>query len=328
MDRQGVFALRQAISQHLRQFRGMQVAPEQILIGAGTDFLYNILVQLLGQDACYGVEEPGYGKIPRLYSAAGARWVSVPMDGSGVVPERLEGVQVLHISPNHHFPTGLVTPLARRKALLQWACREEDRWIVEDDYDSEFRFNAHPMPSVYSLGGGHRVIYMNTFSRTLAPSIRIGYMVLPRELMARYHSRLGFYGCTVPSFEQNTLARFMEGGWFEKHINRMRKVYKARRNRLLELIRTCPAASRLTIREADAGLHFLVKVDTKLSDEALVALCRRAGLRVNALSSFYAAAVPERDRGCLVIHYAGLSGQELEALEGILEDFPLPVEEK
>ena len=142
------------------------------------------------------------------------------------------------ISPSHHFPTGLVTPVSRRLELLQWAQRTGG-WIIEDDYDSEFRFDAHPKPALQALDGSGRVIYMNTFSKSLAPSIRISYMVLPTGLMEEFRRRLGFYSCTVPSFEQYTLARFLSRGHFEKHINRMRKFYKQRRNTVVSLLENC-----------------------------------------------------------------------------------------
>ena len=315
LHNQGLPQLRQAIAGHLAQFRGMQVDPENILIGAGTDFLYNLLIQLLGRDKCYAVEEPGYGKIRRIYAAGGAKCVSAPMDALGVLPEGLKNAQVLHISPSHHFPTGLVTPLSRRQALLSWARERADRWIIEDDYDSEFRFAAHPMPTMQSLDSDGRVIYMNTFSKTLAPSIRISYMVLPGVLMEQFRAQLGFYSCTVPSFEQYTLARFLSRGHFEKHINRMRKFYKARRNRMLDIISQSPLADRLTIREENAGLHFLLYVDTALSDEKLTARCEQAGLRVSTLSSYYHGPLPENARRCLVINYSGLTDAQLAQLE-------------
>ena len=314
MPNQGIPELRQAISQHLADFRGLHVPPEHILIGAGTDFLYNILIQLLGRDLSYAVEEPGYGKIRRIYAAGGVNCVSAPMDGSGVRPDALADARVLHISPSHHFPTGLVTPVSRRLELLAWA-GERDGYIIEDDYDSEFRFDAHPMPAMRSLDRGGRVIYMNSFSKTLAPSIRISYMVLPGPLMEKFQRELGFYGCTVPSFEQYTLARFLSRGHFEKHINRMRKFYRARRNRVVDMLKNCPFAQRLTILEQDAGLHFLLRIDTALSDRALTEKLLASGIRVHALSHYYHES-GENTR-TLVVNYAQL---EEDALARALED--------
>ena len=318
LPNQGLWELRQAIATHLAQFRGMQVSPGCVLIGAGTDFLYNLLIQLLGRDKCYAVEEPGYGKIRKIYAAGGVRCISASMDDQGVIPEALDKAQVLHFSPSHHFPTGIVTPLSRRQALLDWANEKPNRWIIEDDYDSEFRFHARPMAAMQSLDAGGRVIYMNTFSKTLAPSIRISYMILPPELMAQFQKHLGFYSCTVPSFEQYTLARFISGGYFEKHINRMRKFYKTRRNRLVSAIGASPAADRLTILEENAGLHFLLRVDTTLSDAELIRRCKDAGIGVRSLGSYYHDAVPREDTHCLVVNYSGLDDKAMERLEGIL----------
>ena len=311
LPNQGIAPLRQAIADHLFAFRAMTVDPENILIGAGTDFLYNLLIQLLGRDKTYAVEDPGYGKIHKIYAAGGVRCISVPMDREGVRPEALAQAQVLHLSPAHHFPTGLVTSTGRRQELLSWA-KSSGGYIIEDDYDSEFRFDAHPQPAMQSLDSSGRVIYMNTFSKSLAPSIRISYLVLPTSLMARFRENLGFYSCTVSSFEQYTLARFLSRGYFEKHINRMRKYYKMRRNQVLSALGQCSFAQRLTIREEDAGLHFLLKVDTELSDEELVRYCAEKGICVRPLSSYYHLPIPEEDRRCLVINYAGLSQEELE----------------
>ncbi len=294
----------------------MHVSPENILIGAGTDFLYNLCIQLLGRDKIYAVEEPGYGKIRRIYAAGGVTCISAALDSQGVRPECLENADVLHFSPSHHFPTGLVTPMGRRREILGWAQRTGG-YIIEDDYDSEFRFDAHPMPAMQSMDS-QRVIYMNSFSKSLAPSIRISYMVLPQGLMEVFQRELGFYSCTVPSFEQYTLARFISRGYFEKHINRMRRFYRRRRNRVVAMLQSCAAADRLKILEQDAGLHFLLQVDTRLSDAALTQRLNGAGIRVHALSHYFHDATP--DLGCLVVNYAGLKEERLEkAIERLPE---------
>lgn len=307
LPNRGIPELRRAIADHLAAFRGMRVDPENILIGAGTDFLYNLLIQLLGREKLYALEEPGYGKIRRIYAAGGVTCTSAPMDSRGVIPRELEG-DVLHISPSHHFPTGLVTPVSRRLELLAWA-RSGEKWIIEDDYDSEFRFEAHPKPAMQSLDPT-RVIYMNSFSKSLAPSIRISYMVLPGALMMEFQKKLGFYSCTVPSFEQYTLARFLSRGYFEKHINRMGRFYKNRRNYLVSTLETWHLWGKLTILEQDAGLHFLVKVDTQMSDRALTQALARAGIRVRALSSYYHTV--KEDLHCLVVDYSAMREGNLE----------------
>lgn len=317
LHNQGSPALRCAIARHLARFRGIGVAPENIVIGAGTDFLYNLLIQLLGRDKIYGVEDPGYEKIRKIYTAGGVECVSAIMDERGVLPQALGRAQVLHISPAHHFPTGLVTPLSRRQELMDWAERA-DGYIIEDDYDSEFRFHARPMPALQALDRQGRVIYLNTFSKSLAPSIRVGFMVLPPALMAVFREKLGFYSCTVPSFEQYTLAQFLDRGYFEKHINRMRKFYRARRDRVVAALESCPYAQRMTILEQDAGLHFLVRVETSLSDAALAARFSEAGIRVRCLTDFYH---EEMESGhCLVVNYSGLEEEQLYRLRQVQLD--------
>ena len=305
----GIPELRRAIADHLAAFRGMDIDPEQILIGAGTDFLYNLLIQLLGRDKTFAVEDPGYGKIRKIYDAGGVTCISAPMDSRGVCPDALEQAQVLHFSPSHHFPTGLVTPMSRRLELLNWV-RQKNGWIIEDDYDSEFRFDAHPMIAMQSLDR-ERVIYMNSFSKTLAPSIRISYLVLPQKLMEEFKVRLGFYSCTVASFEQYTLARFLSRGHFEKHINRMRKFYKTRRNMLVSLLQTCPFADQITILEQDAGLHFLLKVDTALPDRVVEENLAAAGIRIHAIGRYYHLPA-EEDRHLFVVNYSVLDEDRLK----------------
>lgn len=317
LPNQGILPLRQAIARHLWEFRGMQVSAGDILVGAGTDFLYNLLIQLLGRDLTYAVEEPGYGKIRKVYRSAGAACQDAPMDNQGVMVSALDNAQVLHISPAHHFPTGRVTSLQRRQELLRWA-NERTGWIIEDDYDSEFRFYSHPLPTLRSMDTQGRVIYMNSFTKTLAPSIRMSFMVLPHDLMERFRRNLGFYSCSVPSFEQFTLARFLEEGYFEKHINRMRKFYLSRRDQVKDIIRRCPQVDRLTILEEDTGLHFLVRVDTSLTGDALVELCRQKGILVQNLGSFYHGPVPEEHQKCLVINYSGLKDEDLQKLNTII----------
>ena len=313
---QGYLELRQSIARHLVQFRGMHVDPGNIILGAGTDFLYNLLIQLLGRDRIYGAEEPGYDKIRKIYAAGGVRCVGVDMDDQGVMPQKLNGVGVLHISPSHHFPTGQVMPVGRRLALLEWASTQ-DGYIIEDDYDSEFRFHAHPMPALQTLDREGRVIYMNTFSKTLAPSIRISYMVLPRTLNEVFRQRLSFYSCTVSSFDQYTLERFLSRGYFEKHINRMRRYYKTRRDKVMDALKACPWASAAVIREEDAGLHFLMQLKTDLLDQELVNRFARAGIRVRSLSSYYSGNVPTEKERTLVINYSGLSEEELSRLRQV-----------
>lgn len=212
----GVVELREAIANHLMEFRGMEVDAENIIIGAGTEYLYSIIVQLLGRDSVIAVEDPGYRKIGKVYESNGVECLHLPIDNSGIQTKALLGkkIDAVHISPSHHFPTGRVMPVSRRQHLIHWA-RENNGFIIEDDYDSEFRFSGRPIPTMVGMDK-ERVIYMNTFSKTLAPSIRIAYMVLPDSLMEKFHTKLNFYSGTVSSFEQYTLANFIAGGYYER----------------------------------------------------------------------------------------------------------------
>lgn len=319
----GVPALRQALSEHLYHFRGISAAPEQIVVGAGTEYLYNLIVQLLGRDKIYGLEDPGYLKAGRIYALNGAACVPVPIDGFGASVEAAEasGAQVLHLSPSHQFPTGAVTPITRRQALLHWAQQDENRYIIEDDYDSEFRFTGRPIPSLQSIDHSGRVIYINTFSRTLSPSLRISYMVLPPSLLPRYQQRLGFYSCTVPALEQHTLARFLSGGCFEQHLNRTRLIYRKQRDQVLCTLNESALSGRFRLSGENAGLHFLLTLDTGRTDQELARDAQRENIRLAFLSDYCRLPRPQWDH-TLILHYPNLAPapltQAMERLETLL----------
>lgn len=285
----GIFPLRQAIASHLKSFRGMDVSPEQIIVGAGTEYLYGLLIQLLGFQKLYAVEDPGYQKISAIYRSNQVKCCHVPMDSQGICMEQLRetNADILHISPSHHFPTGIITPISRRYELLGWASESDSRYIIEDDYDCEFRFMGKPIPSLQSIDVMEKVIYMNTFTKTLASTIRISYMALPHHLMEQFQQNMGFYSCTVSNFEQYTLTRFLQNGHFERHMNRMRNFYHNQRDLLLNCLKNSPLSSRITIKEEDAGLHFLMHVDTSAPDETIIQCAKTKGLRLASLSQYY-----------------------------------------
>lgn len=308
----GIPELRSAIAQYLFQFRGMKVDPAQIIIGAGTEYLYGLLIQLLGNDNIFAVEDPGYRKIAQIYNSHQAQCRHIPLDNYGLELSALEesDADIIHISPSHHYPTGIVTPISRRYELLGWASKSPSRYIIEDDYDCEFRLQGKPIPSLQSIDVMEKVIYINTFSKSLASTIRISYMVLPYHLLERFYRQLGFYSCTVSNFEQYTLARFISQGYFEKHINRTRNFYKTQRDTLLNCIRNSPLHSCSAIMEEDAGLHFLLKLNTTLSDEVLVEKAEQAGLHIACLSKYYHK--PEkRLEHTLVMNYSGLEPEKI-----------------
>lgn len=282
----GVYELRTAIVEHLSHFRGMEVNADNIIVGAGTEYLYSIIVQLLGHDSVIAVEDPGYKKIGKVYESNGVKCLHLKIDDMGINPKDLEGkgARAVHISPSHHFPTGRVMPVPRRQLLLKWA-KENDGLIIEDDYDSEFRFSGKPIPTMMGMDN-QRVIYMNTFSKTLAPSIRIAYMVLPDELMERYHKKLGFYSGTVSGFEQYTLANFISKGYYERHINRMRNYYRDYRNKIIGAIRQSDIYSKVTIEEENAGLHFILGIKKEIDDELFKKILRENDINISSVSDY------------------------------------------
>lgn len=285
----GIFLLRESIARHLKEFRGMNVRPEQILIGAGTEYLYGLLIQLLGQEKIYGVENPGYQKIAKIYNSHRVACEWIDMDGSGICIEELEEKQVdiIHITPSHHYPTGIVMPISRRYELLGWASRGEGRYIIEDDYDSELRLSGQPIPTLQSIDVSERVIYMNTFTKTLCSTVRISYMVLPQKLLIRFYETMSFYSGTVSNFEQYTLARFIEEGKFETHINRLRNYYRQKRDLLLEAINKSEMRSIASISGQEAGLHFLMAVRSDLEEAVVCRQAKEQGIKLVPLSEYY-----------------------------------------
>lgn len=313
----GLWALREAVAGELYRQRGVRVSPEQVYIGAGAEYFYNLLIQFLGREKIFALEEPGHRKIARVYQANGVQMRLIRMDGDGVLPALVgqSGADVLHISPSHHYPTGTVMPITRRQALMRWLTEGPERYLIEDDYDSEFRFTGLPIPTMQSMDQSGRVIYMNTFSRTIAPALRISYMILPKALLARWRETMGFYSCTVPSFEQMTLTRFLAEGYFEKHLNRMKKHYRAVRGTLLKTLAQPPCAGCFRVHDAGAGLHFVLEAPGAPEPERLRALLRQAGLHAALLADFYAGAPEPEAARCIVLDYADA---EPEALQGAL----------
>lgn len=307
----GIYSLRCAIAEHLLRFRGMHIQPEQIIIGAGTEYLYELIIKLIGRDKIYCVEDPGYHKLQRIYTDNGACCFSLPIDQQGMSVTALNAVRcdVIHISPSHHFPTGIITPVSRRYELLGWATSGQ-RYIIEDDYDTEFRLVGKPIPSLFSMDMSSKVIYMNTFSKSLTSTIRISYMVLPMPLMEEFNRRLGYLSCTVSTFEQYTLAEFINQGYFERHINRMRNNYKKLRQLLLKELLTHPEHDKIQILQQASGLYFLLKINTTLSDRDLRSRLQQNGVHLQSLQHYYQnrQAAPEHT---FVVNYSSLTEKDI-----------------
>jgi GntR family transcriptional regulator / MocR family aminotransferase len=292
----GTSRLRKAIAGHLSSFRGMDVDPECVVVGAGSQVLYNLIVQLLGRDLRFGVEDPGYARLRQIYLANDVSLSALPLEEQGICLAAAyeANVNVLHLMPSHQYPTGIVTSVGRRYELLAWAAEQDSRFIIEDDYDCEFRLAGRPIPSLQSVDALGKVIYVNTFTKSLGPAFRIGYMVLPPSLAQRFRDELGFYSCTVSAIDQLALAWFIESGEFERHVNRMRTRYRGVRDALMAQLQQSALSDRMVVSAQDAGIHFLmgIKPLTCASvaewERAFVRSAGQRGVALRAVSSFYA----------------------------------------
>ena len=287
---EGTLELREALSDYLEQFRGLSASPDQILIGPGTEYLYGMLIQLLGYDQIYACEDPGYSRVRQIFEANRVPCRFVPLDGSGIRTDVLEecGASIVHVTPSHHFPTGITMPAARRFELLSWADRRNGRWILEDDYDSELRMSGKALPSLFSMDARGHTIYMNTFTRTMSSTIRISYMILPVELAGRFRDTLGFYSSAVPTFEQFTMAAFIRQGYLEKQINRLRFSYRKKRDYFLCCLRESALNGSICIYQEQAGTHFLMKIRTDKTELQLQKDLSCQGIRLARLRDYFA----------------------------------------
>ena len=284
----GLPELRRAIASYLRRTRGMDVSPDCIIIGAGSEYLYGRLLQMLGPTTTFAMENPGYRKFAAISKAFGNPWRPVPIDESGLLVDELEesGADVVHVSPANHFPTGIVMPIKRRLELFEWANRARKRYIIEDDYDSEFRYSGRLIMPLFADDAADKVIYLNAFSKTMVPSLRISYMVLPPKLLARYVDTMSFYSCTVSSFEQYALARFIDEGHLERHINRTRNFYRHQREAVLREIAQSPLAEISHVEERNAGTHFLLYVRTSLTHDQVRQRGAEQGLNISLFNDY------------------------------------------
>jgi len=224
-DDTGAPELKGAIREYLLRSRGINVSEKQIVIGAGAEYLYGIIVQLLGRERIYAVEKPSYARIEQVYRANGATIDLLPLGQDGIQSEALSetNADVLHITPYRSFPSGVTASASKKREYIRWVKKTEDRIIVEDDFESEFTLLSKAEETVFSLSGGKGVIYVNTFSKTVSPAVRIAYMILPIDMLSLYEARVGFYSCSVPYYNQLVLAEFINNGDFERSINRARR---------------------------------------------------------------------------------------------------------
>ena len=308
-DPQGAPELRRQIAAMLRSMRGIDVTPDAIVLGAGTEVLVTVLVSLIGRDRLFAVEDPGYSRVRRILEASGARIVPTPLDGGAIDVRALyvSGAGAAYVTPSHQFPTGEEMRLEQREALLRWA-RETGGYILEDDYDSEFCFAGSPAASLTAMDEGEHVIYMNTFSRTLASGLRLSFMVLPAPLIAQY--RAMHAACTVPGFEQQTLQKFMAGGYLERHIARMRVIY---RGRMQAMTAKAQALGLGEVAPCSAGLHVLLTVGGRTPAQELTQRAEMAGVKLTRLCDYGVMRMPESAQRVVLLGFAGMDESAIEA---------------
>ncbi len=316
----GSSRLRRAIAGHLAGSRGLAVDPSRIVVGAGAQVLYSWVVQLLGREGTFALEDPGYPRLAGIYRANGCDLAHVPLDAGGIRMDdlRASGARAVHLMPSHQFPTGRVTSVARRYELMAWASEDAGRMVVEDDYDWEFRLAGMPIPPLAAIDAGGRVVYVSTFSKSLGSAFRMAYAVLPERLVARAEAVLGCYSSTVSAIDQVTLARLFEGGDYERHVSRYRRRMREVRDGLLAGAAPAVAAGALRFEEADAGLHLVLAVPAQGMAGGSADLLRSAeetGLDVRALSSFChdPQALPDDGLLRLVVRYDALDAPRARA---------------
>lgn len=308
---QGDWGLRRAIKEYLHRSRGVQCTEEQIIIGAGTDYLLMLLTRILPERPGIAVENPVYMQAYRVFQNFNYPIYPIPLNDEGLDIQALRNTdaRLVFVTPSHQFPLGIVMPINRRLQLLNWSYEQEDRYIIEDDYDSEFRYQGKPIPALQGIDTRGKVIYLGTFSKAIAPSIRIGYMVLPQSLWEQYQKQASFYATTVSRIEQEIVRRFIAEGYFERHLNRMRGIYRAKNDYILDCLSGW--SGRIERKGYSAGLHLLIEFpEIDYTEQELEELACRAGVKVYPLSSYYITGGTKRPT--ILLGYANLSEQEIE----------------
>ncbi len=316
---QGDYDLRLTISRYLHSSRGVNCSPEQILVGAGNDYLLMLLEKLLGKGKRIVMENPTYKRAYRIFHSFDYEIVTVDTDAGGMLVSGLQETRAdaVYVMPSHQFPTGAVMPIGRRTELLRWANQVPDRYVIEDDYDSEFRYRGKPIPSLQASDQGGRVIYIGTFSKAIAPAIRVSYMVLPQELLERYLRCCFFYSCTVSRIDQRILNEFIGRGYFERHLNKMRKRYHAKHDLLLECLK--PFETAFSLSGEDAGLHILLRARGNATEEELLGAAAKRGVKVYGLSESLVK-TPGSEHGTVLLGFGALNEREIEAGAALLQE--------
>ncbi|MCD4827555.1 MAG: PLP-dependent aminotransferase family protein [Acholeplasmataceae bacterium] len=311
IDYLGLYDLRVEIAKHLDMYRGMNIHQNQIIIGSSSTQLLNLLIELLGRDKTYGIEDPTYPKIFHLFKTLEIKTNLIKLDQFGLSSQTLEAsdTDIIHIVSSHQYPTGITMPIQRRVELLNWSYKNKDRYIIEDDYDSEFKYQGRPIPALQGLDKGEKVIYMNTFSKSLAPSFRVAYLVLPIHLMKRFNKVMQYHRCTVPNVEQYILYKFMKELHFTRHLHKMMKVYREKLDLIFELIKKY---NHIHIKNYESGLHFVLSFESRFSEQHILNQLKSKSINVYGMSSFKHSQTKPNHTIELVIGYSGLSKTQIK----------------
>lgn len=313
-ENQGDVSLREAIGSYLHSSRGVKVDASRIIVGAGADYLLVFLSQLLGANQVIAMENPVYMRAYRIFRGVSYQIRPIRVNADGIDIEELKNTdaQIAYVTPSHQYPLGAVMPIKRRLELLHWAEEGENRYIIEDDHDSEFRYKGKPIPSLQGIDENDKVIYLGTFSRAIAPAIRMGYMVLPQRLYEIYQEKYSFYLSTVSRIDQAIVCEFLNGGYFERHVNKMRKRYKVKHDLLLRELKIYE--DRVLVAGENAGLHIVVRFCTTISEDELIDQARKLKIALYPLSKHYIKEV-EQKYPTFLLGFANLSEEDI--VEGI-----------
>lgn len=316
---QGQEGLRREIVSYLHHARGVNCKAEQIIVGAGNDYLLLLLHIILGMDWKIAMDNPTYLSAYLDFEKMGYSVVTLEPDGMGMCPDQLEESKatLAYVMPSHHFPLGTVMPIKRRQELLAWAAAKKNRFLIEDDYDSEFRYKGKPIPSLQGFDSHDKVIYLGTFSRSLAPAIRVSYMVLPERMVSWYETRGKNFSVTVSRVDQKILEVFLRDGHFERHLNRMRGIYRSKHDCLLSEMKKLREVC--AVQGEHAGVHILVKMKNGMTEEEAIRRAAEMGVKVYGLSE-YCVAEPNRElEPTLLMGYATLKEEEIREAVGRLK---------
>lgn len=316
---QGELSLRTEIANYLYQSRGVVCSPEQIVVGSGTEQLLPMILRLFSDDTYFALENPGYPAVHRMFSQHKRKVYPITVDEEGILIHELEktSADVVYITPSHQFPTGAVLSATRRAQALNWATQSTSRYIIEDDYDSEFRYTGKPIPALHALDRNDKVIYMSTFTKSLMPSLRVAYFVLPPNLLVAYNDVFNYYSSTVPRFDQHIVANFMRDGHFAKHLNRMRKIYRKKHDKLTSILENY--SNQIKITGEQAGMHILLEVQHALSEKHLQQLASDAEIGIYPLSDYRLDHVAA-SQAQFLLGFGGIPVHEIEqSIEKLME---------